>query len=176
MCMWVCIYICMYIYMNVYMCVRKNISNHSNYKHWQIQILFNTHLLDLMPNIFTHKMEMQSVNFKTTKQSMIHKKAVGETKTNTHTYTHARARAQLQLYQISKKGKADQSKHTPGKRNKNPYKNKSDQTRIIYTGNRSEFKSHWVPHLKGLVPHVLSHESNKLETHIYITRMSEQNK
>ena len=29
----------------------------------------------------------------------------------------------------------------------------------IYTGYRSEFKSHWVPHLKGLVPHMFSDES-----------------
>ena len=27
-----------------------------------------------------------------------------------------------------------------------PYKNQSDQARVIYTGNKSEFKSHWVPH------------------------------
>ena len=40
--------------------------------------------------------------------------------TPTHTHT------QLQTYQISKKGKADQSKHTPEKRNKNTHKNKSD--------------------------------------------------
>ena len=44
--------------------------------------------------------------------------------------------------QISKKGKGDQSKHTPRRGNKNPYKNKFNQTRIIYTGNRTEFKSH----------------------------------
>ena len=89
--------------------------------------------------MFTYKKEELPVNSKTTKQPMIHKKAVSETQNqHTHTYTHT----QLQTYQISKKGKADQSKHTPGKRNKNPYKNKSDQTRILYTGNRSEFKSH----------------------------------
>ena len=43
---------------------------------------------------------------------------------------------------ISKKAKADQSKHTPGKRNKDPYINQSYQTRVIYTGNKSVFKSH----------------------------------
>ena len=43
---------------------------------------------------------------------------------------------------MSKKGKAVQSKHAPGKRSKNPYKNKSDEARLIYTGNRSKFKSH----------------------------------
>ena len=91
----------------------------------------------------------------------ISKKAISET------HTHI----QLQTYQISKKRKEDQSKHTPKRGNKNPYKNKFNQTRIIYTGNRSEFKSHWVPHLKGLVPHMFSEESNKLETYIYITRI-----
>ena len=58
-------------------------------------------------------------------------------------------------------GKADQSKHTPGKRNNDPYINLSDQTRVIYTGNKSEFKSHWVyPIKKALVLHMLSDESN----------------
>ena len=52
----------------------------------------------------------------------------------------------IYTYQISKTGKEDQSKHTPGKRNKDPYINQSDQTRVIYTGNMSEFKSHWVHH------------------------------
>ena len=44
------------------------------------------------------------------------------------------------------------------------YKIKFDQTGIIYTGNKSEFKSHF----KGLVPHTFSDESNKRETCIYI--------
>ena len=39
-------------------------------------------------------------------------------------------------------GKADQSKHTPGKRNNDPYINQSNQTRVVHTGNKSEFKSH----------------------------------
>ena len=42
--------------------------------------------------------------------------------------------------------------------------------------NKSEFKSHWVLHSKGLVPHMFSDESNKLETYIYITHIKEQNK
>ena len=67
--------------------------------------------------------------------------------------------------------KADQSKHTPGKKNNDPYINQSDQTKVIYTGIRTEFKSHWVPHLKGLAWHMFSDESNKLETYIYITPM-----
>ena len=33
-------------------------------------------------------------------------------------------------------GKADQSKHTPGKRNNNPCINPPDQPKIIYTGNK----------------------------------------
>ena len=74
----------------------------------------------------------------------------------------------IYTYQISKTGKADQSKHTPEKRNKDPYINQSDQTRVIYTGNKSEFKSHWVPHIKGLVPPMFSDESNVLETYTYI--------
>ena len=39
-------------------------------------------------------------------------------------------------------GKADQSKHTPGKRNNEPYLNQLDQPKVIYTGNKSEFKFH----------------------------------
>ena len=38
-------------------------------------------------------------------------------------------------------GKADQSKHTQGKRNNDSYINQFDKTRVIYTGNKSEFKS-----------------------------------
>ena len=63
-------------------------------------------------------------------------------------------------------GKADQSKHTPGKRNNDPHINQFDQRKVIYTGNKSEFKSHWVPYQKGLVPHMFSAKSNKLETHM----------
>ena len=44
------------------------------------------------------------------------KKAVSETQNLSNTHTHTL----LYTYQISKKGKADQSKHTPGKRHKNP--------------------------------------------------------
>ena len=75
---------------------------------------------------------------------MIHKKkSVSETQNQrSHTHTHTHNHTQLQTYQISKKGKADQSKHTPRKGTKTLIKNKSDQTRIIYTGNKSEFKSH----------------------------------
>ena len=66
-------------------------------------------------------------------------------------------------------GKADQSKHTPGKRNKDPlYKQVWPVKSYLY---KSEFKSHWAPHLKGLVPHMFSDESNKLGTYIYITYM-----
>ena len=82
-----------------------------------------------------------------------------------HTHT------QLLTYQILKMGKADQSKHTPGKRENNPYINPPDQPRVIYTGNKREFKSNWVRHKKGLVPHMFSDESNKLETYIYIACM-----
>ena len=39
-------------------------------------------------------------------------------------------------------GKADQSIRTPGKRNNNPYINQLDQPKVIYTGKKSEFKSH----------------------------------
>ena len=39
-------------------------------------------------------------------------------------------------------GKADQSKHTPKKRNNNLYTNHFDYLKIIYTGNKSEYKSH----------------------------------
>ena len=41
----------------------------------------------------------------------------------------------------------------------------------FYTGKKSEFRSHWGPHLKGLVPRMFSYESNKLETYIYTTCM-----
>ena len=44
----------------------------------------------------------------------------------------------------------------------------SDQTGFIYTENKSEFKSNWEPHLKGLVLHMFSDESNELETYTYI--------
>ena len=117
---------------------------------------------------------------------MIHaqKKAVSEIPkplqhTHTHTHTHN------YKHQISKTDKADESKHTPGKRNQDTYINQSDKTRVIYSRNKSDFKSHWVPHVKGVVPHMLSDESNELETHtlththtyiyiyiyIYISRM-----
>ena len=66
------------------------------------------------------------------------------------------------------KGKADQSKHTPGKRNKYAFINQFDPTRVIYTGNESEFKSYSVPHLEGLVSHMFFDESHNLETYIYI--------
>ena len=39
-------------------------------------------------------------------------------------------------------GKADQSKHTPGKRNNDSYINQFDRPKVIYTGNKSAFKSH----------------------------------
>ena len=39
-------------------------------------------------------------------------------------------------------GKADQSKHTPGKRDNDPYINQPDQPKVIYTGTKSKFKSH----------------------------------
>ena len=38
--------------------------------------------------------------------------------------------------------KADQSKHTPGKRNNDLSINQLDQPMVIYTGNKSEFKFH----------------------------------
>ena len=34
------------------------------------------------------------------------------------------------------------SKHTPGKRNDDPYINSFDQPRVIYTGKKDEFKSY----------------------------------
>ena len=43
-------------------------------------------------------------------------------------------------------GKPDEIKHTPGKRNNDPYINLFDQPSVIYTGNKRKFKSHWVPH------------------------------
>ena len=39
-------------------------------------------------------------------------------------------------------GKADQSKHTPGKRDNNSYINQLDQLKVIYSGNKSDFKFH----------------------------------
>ena len=45
-----------------------------------------------------------------------------------------------------KTGKADQSKHTPRKRNNDPNISQFEQPRVIYTGNKSDFKSRWVPH------------------------------
>ena len=39
-------------------------------------------------------------------------------------------------------GKADQTKLTLGKRNNDPYINQLGQTKVIYTGNKSEFKSY----------------------------------
>ena len=62
---------------------------------------------------------------------MIHKKkAVSETQNYSKAHTETPPHTQLLAYQISKKGKVDQSKHNPGKRNKAPYKNKSDQDKI----------------------------------------------
>ena len=119
-----------------------------------------------MPHMFTHKKEELPVNLKNHKTIHDMKKKeepLVKPKTHTHTHTHT----QLQTFQISKKGNEDQSKHTPRRGNKNPYKHKFNQTRIINTGNRSEFKSHWVPHLKGLVPHMFSYKINKLETFFF---------
>ena len=39
-------------------------------------------------------------------------------------------------------GKADQSKHTQGKRNNDAFINQSDLPRDIYTRNKGEFMSH----------------------------------
>ena len=39
-------------------------------------------------------------------------------------------------------GKADQSKCTPGKRDNDLYINQPDQPKVVYTGNKKEFKSH----------------------------------
>ena len=39
------------------------------------------------------------------------------------------------------------------------------------TANKSEFKSHQVPHYQGLVSHMFTDKSNKLETYTCITRM-----
>ena len=43
-------------------------------------------------------------------------------------------------------GKADQNNHIPGKRDIDPNINQPDQPKVIYTGNKSEFKSYSVPH------------------------------
>ena len=72
------------------------------------------------------KKEEEPVNLKTTKRLMIQKKQLVKPKTTpTHT-------AHNYKHKISKKGKADQSKHTLGKRNKDPYIKKSDQTSHLY--------------------------------------------
>ena len=88
---WICTY--MYTYVCMCICVlAKNMSNHSNSKHKQIKISFNTHQLDLMPHMFTHIKEELPVKFekKNTKQSMIQKRPLVKHKTNTHTDAHTR--------------------------------------------------------------------------------------
>ena len=69
------------------------------------------------------------------------KKAVSETQNHSNANTH---HTTINILNI-KKGKTDQSKHTPGNRNNNPYINQFDQARVIYTGNKSEIKPYWVP-------------------------------
>ena len=68
------------------------------------------------------------------------KKTVSKTQNHSYANTHTHTHTQLYTYQITNMGKADQSKHTTGKRNKDPYINQLDQTKVIYTGNKSEFK------------------------------------
>ena len=72
------------------------------------------------------------------------KEAVSETQnpsnaTLSHTHNYKHIKYQRRVKQTKKK-------HTPGKRNNDPYINQFDQSKVIYTGNKSEFKSHWVPH------------------------------
>ena len=50
------------------------------------------------------------------------------------------------LYQLgpdtTKITRSLESKHTPGMRKNNPYINQLDQPKVIYTGDKSDFKSH----------------------------------
>ena len=106
----------------------------------------------------TKKRERTTGKFKTTQP---HAQNFPKTHTHTHSHTHRRkknvsetqnhsnTRAHTHNYKHFKfqRGvKADQSKHTLGKRENNPYINPPDQPKVSQTGNKSEFKSHWVPH------------------------------
>ena len=81
---------------------------------------------------FTKKEKYLPVNLKPQTPHDTHthtqKKLLVKSKT-TPMPTHAHT--QLYTYQISKTGKADQSKHTPGKRNNDPYINQFDQPIVI---------------------------------------------
>ena len=74
-------------------------------------------------------------------------------KTNTHSHRHTYT--QLQTYQMSKKGKEDQSKHTPGRGNKTLIKTNSirQESFILETGVNSSLIS--TPFKRPCATHVL---------------------
>ncbi len=72
-----------------------------------------------------------------TKKKPLVKPTITPTPTRTHTHTHTHTTINISNI----KGKADQSKHNPGKRNNDPYINQFGRLRVIYTGNKSEFSN-----------------------------------